>query len=118
MLCNFVLLRCHLFVEEIANKTKFDQILSGFSNQTPSLLRLKKVPKRFATRVRDGKGNIDIMFGSGISSHADEIITPNPDNVGAGLMNGLTRLNYAFDNSDEENLIIDFSAHLFFRFYK
>jgi hypothetical protein len=86
--------------EEIENKPKFDQTLSGFSNKTPSLLRLKKVPKRFATRVKDGGGNIDIMFGSGISSHADEIITPNPDNVGAGLLNGLTRLNYSFDPSN------------------
>jgi hypothetical protein len=86
--------------EEVENKPKFDQTLSGFSNSTPSLLRLKKVPKRFATRVKDGNGNIDIMFGSGISNNADEIIIPNPDNVGAGLMNGLTRLNYAFDPSN------------------
>jgi hypothetical protein len=86
--------------EEIANKPKFDQTLSGFSNKTPSLLRLKKVPKRFATRVKDGNGNIELMFGSGISSNADEIITPNPDNVGSGLLNGLTRLNYAFDPSN------------------
>ena len=86
--------------EEIANKPKFDQTLSGFSNKTPSLLRLKKVPKRYALRVRDGDGNIELMFGSGISSHADETITPNPDNVGAGLVNGLTRLNYAFDPSN------------------
>jgi hypothetical protein len=86
--------------EEIANKPKFDQTLSGFSNKTPSLLRLKKVPKRYALRVKDGNGSIELMFGSGISSHADEIITPNPDNVGAGLTNGLTRLNYAFDPSN------------------
>ena len=86
--------------EEIANKPKFDQTLSGFSNKTPSLLRLKKVPKRYALRVKDGLGNIELMFGSGISSNADEIITPNPDNVGSGLLNGLTRLNYAFDPSN------------------
>jgi hypothetical protein len=86
--------------EEIANKPKFDQTLSGFSNKTPSLLRLKKVPKRYALRVKDGSGNIELMFGSGVSSHADEIITPNPDNVGSGLLNGLTRLNYAFDPSN------------------
>ena len=86
--------------EEIANKPKFDQTLSGFSNKTPSLLRLRKVPKRFSLRVKDGEGNIELMFGSGISSNADEIITPNPDNVGSGLLNGLTRLNYAFDPSN------------------
>ena len=30
---------------------------------------------------------------------------------------GETRLNYAFDTSDEETSVIDISAHLFFRFY-
>ena len=32
-------------------------------------------------------------------------------------LGGETRLNYAFDKSDEENLVIDISTHLFFRFY-
>ena len=33
-------------------------------------------------------------------------------------LGGEGRLNYAFDNSKEENRIIEFSTHLFFRFYK
>ena len=33
-------------------------------------------------------------------------------------LGGETRLNYAFDTSDEKTSIIDFSTHLFFRFYK
>ena len=36
------------------------------------------------------------------------------DNFSIG---GETRLNYAFDTSDEETSVIDISAHLFFRFY-
>ena len=36
------------------------------------------------------------------------------DNFSLG---GETRLNYAFDKSDEENSVIDISTHLFFRFY-
>jgi hypothetical protein len=32
-------------------------------------------------------------------------------------LNGETRINYAFDNSDEKNSVIDISSHLFFRFY-
>jgi len=36
------------------------------------------------------------------------------DNFSLG---GETRLNFAFDKSDEENSVIDISTHLFFRFY-
>jgi phage-related baseplate assembly protein len=86
--------------EETPNKVRYDQHLSGFFNETPKLLRLKKVPRRFATRVVDSNGNIELMFGSGISSGADETIIPNPDNIGSGLINGLSRLNYAFDPSN------------------
>ena len=32
-------------------------------------------------------------------------------------LGGETRINYAFDNSDEKNSVIDISSHLFFRFY-
>ena len=32
-------------------------------------------------------------------------------------LDGETRINYAFDNSDEKNSVIDISSHLFFRFY-
>lgn len=86
--------------EELPNKPKNDQYLAGLFNETPKLLRLKKVPKRFATRIIDGDGNIELMFGSGISSGADELIVPNPDNIGSGKVNGLSRLNYSFDPSN------------------
>ena len=32
-------------------------------------------------------------------------------------LDGETRINYAIDNSDEKNSVIDISSHLFFRFY-
>ena len=70
--------------EELPNTTEYSIAMSGYSNETPSLLKLKRVPKRYTTRITD-EGSIDIQFGAGISSNADEEILPNPDNVGSAL---------------------------------
>jgi hypothetical protein len=51
---------------------------------TPSILELKKVQRRFATRFTS-LSNLQIQFGSGTSTDNDEEIIPNPDNVGIGL---------------------------------
>ena len=51
---------------------------------SPFLLQLKKVQRRFATRFTS-ETNLQIQFGAGNSSDTDESITPNPNNVGIGL---------------------------------
>ena len=51
---------------------------------TPSILELKKVQRRFATRFTS-LSNLQIQFGSGTSMDNDEEIIPNPNNVGIGL---------------------------------
>jgi hypothetical protein len=48
------------------------------------LLRLKKVQRRFATRVVSSN-TIQLQFGAGYPDDTDEEITPNPNNVGIGL---------------------------------
>jgi hypothetical protein len=48
------------------------------------LLRLKKVARRFATRLTS-LSNVQIQFGAGNSGTVDEEITPNANNVGIGL---------------------------------
>jgi hypothetical protein len=53
-------------------------------DNTPYLLRLKKVAKRFATRFTS-QTNLQIQFGAGSPDDIDEQITPNPNNVGLGL---------------------------------
>jgi len=53
-------------------------------NDTPYLLKLKKVQRRFATRFTS-LSNLQIQFGAGSPSNNDEEITPNPNNVGIGL---------------------------------
>lgn len=62
----------------------------------PYLLRLRKTPRRFVTRFTS-TGNLQIQFGSGITSDVDEVIIPNSDNVGLGLPYKQSKLTTAFD---------------------
>jgi len=54
------------------------------TDDTPFLLRLKKVQRRFATRFTS-LSNLQIQFGAGSPLDTDEEITPNGNNVGIGL---------------------------------
>ena len=85
--------------EERPNTAAYSITYSAFSNETPALLKLKKVPKRYITRVTDD-GEIQIQFGAGVSSAADEEILPNPDNVGSALYNSNGNLNQGLDPSN------------------
>ena len=53
-------------------------------DNTPYLLRLKKVARRFATRVLSPT-QIQLQFGAGSPDTVDEEIVPNANNVGIGL---------------------------------
>jgi hypothetical protein len=70
-------------------------------NTVPSILRLKKVPRRFVTRLTS-QGNLQIQFGAGINNSAsdDEVFLPDPTNVGMGTNQGLSRLDFAYDPSN------------------
>jgi len=70
-------------------------------NLVPSILRLKKVPRRFVTRLTS-QGNLQIQFGAGINTSVsdDEIFLPDPTNVGIGTNQGLSRLDFAYDPSN------------------
>ena len=85
--------------EELPNTTDYSIAMSAYANETPSLLKLKRVPKRFITRITDD-GTIDIQFGSGISQNADEEILPNPDNVGSALYGTSGNLDQGIDPSN------------------
>tara|TARA_R110002012_G_scaffold13587_1_gene57774 strand:- start:39 stop:1931 length:1893 start_codon:yes stop_codon:yes gene_type:complete len=85
--------------EEVENLGTNDPDLQQYNHQTPFLLKLKKVPKRFTTRVKkDSK--IELQFGAGISDKADEQIIPNPDNIGLGILDGRSKLDVAYDPSN------------------
>ena len=70
-------------------------------NLVPSILRLKKVPRRFVTRLTS-QGNLQIQFGAGINTSVsdDEVFLPDPTNVGMGTNQGLSRLDFAYDPSN------------------
>ena len=76
-----------------------DPSLYGDRNETPYLLKLKKAPRRFVTRVKPNN-QIEIQFGAGISDNPDEEFTPNPDNVGLPLVTGTSKLTQAWDPSN------------------
>ena len=85
--------------EELPNTTDYSLAMSAYANETPSLLKLKRVPKRYITRVTDD-GTIDIQFGAGVSSNSDEEILPNPDNVGSALYPSSGDLDQGIDPSN------------------
>jgi len=71
-------------LQDIANIPFNDPDLSQYRSTVPYILKLRKTARRFVSRVRDDE-RIELLFGSGVSSDADEEIVPNPRNVGHGL---------------------------------
>jgi len=71
-------------MQDIANIPFNDPDLSQYRSTVPYILKLRRTARRFVVRVRDDN-RVELQFGSGISSNADEEIIPNPKNVGSGL---------------------------------
>jgi hypothetical protein len=82
--------------EDIPNIKGNTPVLFEYQQETPYLLKLKKVPRRFVTRFTK-EGIMELHFGAGTSDLADEEIIPNPDNVGLGSHDGRTALTKAYD---------------------
>jgi hypothetical protein len=80
-------------VDYLAQDTVFDDVVNIpyndaelyiYRSSTPYLLKLRRTARRFVTRLREDN-RIELQFGSGVSSDADEELVPNPKNVGLGL---------------------------------
>ena len=88
-------------VDHLGQEMVFDSIKNTNINDpnkidnTPFLLKLKKVARRFATRFTS-LSNLQIQFGAGSPSDTTEEITPNPNNVGIGLPFKKDKLTTAF----------------------
>jgi len=74
-------------------------------SNTPCLLQLEQVQRRFVTRVIN-ETTLQLQFGAGTTADTDEVIVPNPNNVGLGLpfeKNKLTAAysptNFIFNNT-------------------
>jgi hypothetical protein len=70
--------------DSIKNTNINDPYLSQYSGDTPYLLQLKQVQRRFASRFLSAT-TLQLQFGAGTAANTDEEIIPNPDNVGLGL---------------------------------
>ena len=64
---------------DILNIKFNDEVLAEYKSTVPYILKLKRTPRRFITRLRDDN-KTELVFGSGISSDADEELIPNPKN--------------------------------------
>ena len=91
--------------EDVINKWGSDPSMSAYNYDAPYILKLRRTAKRFTTHVK-ADNKTQLWFGAGISSQPDELIVPNPSNVGMGLpygnttqnyMNGTTYVDVAFD---------------------
>ena len=85
--------------ETIENTSLNDPTYSQYQNDTPYMLRLIKSSRRFITRVTEDD-RTEVRFGAGISDNPDEVIIPNPDNVGSALGFGVSKLDESFDPSN------------------
>jgi hypothetical protein len=87
-----------IFVPTV-NTAQNDPNLSQYNDTVPYLLKLIKVPRRFIKRFK-ADNQLQLQFGPGISSGADEEIIPNSDNIGLGLPYGVDKMTTAFDPSN------------------
>ena len=85
--------------EQIENNADNSSDFNQYNGDTPYLLSLNRVPKRFITRFEDEQ-TLVIQFGAGISYNADEEIIPNPDNVGSSLYNIVGDIDQGIDPSN------------------
>jgi hypothetical protein len=86
-----------IFIEQPNIQSNSD--LYTNSSDVPYILEVQKVPRRFSIKV-NSDNTMDLQFGSGDTSMNDEIILPNPKNVGLGLANSINRLNDGIDPSN------------------
>ena len=88
--------------EPIKNDSPFgpDVNAKGDVESVPFILNLKKVPRRFVSRFKS-RTQLEVQFGAGTNQdNVEEVITPNPDNVGIGLPTSIDKMRTAFNPSN------------------
>jgi len=84
---------------EIKNTSENDKTLSQYNSTVPYLLKLKKVARRFTSRIRSDK-KVELQFGSGVSDDPDELLIPNPTNIGSNIFGSVSFSNNPIDPSN------------------
>jgi len=80
--------------EPIPNNTINDPTRTA--SDTPNILKLKSVQRRFTARIVN-ENTVQLQFGAGTTNDSDEVVVPNPDNIGLGLPYGQSKLTTAYD---------------------
>jgi len=62
--------------EEVKNISSNNTGLEDYNQETPYVLKLKKVPKRYITRI-EPNGSLSIQFGAGVSTTLEDLV-PDP----------------------------------------
>ncbi len=85
-------------VPYLAQETIFEPTNNAVSASSgiDYLLKLKRVPQRFVTRIKS-TGSIELQFGAGVSTKLDTEIIPTLDNINLGLIPSVS------DNIDNYN---------------
>jgi len=87
----------NLIYEETQNTRIIDPEFSQFNEVTPYLLKLRKTGRRFTSDLNEELKTV-INFGAGNSNIADELLIPNPGNMGLSLPYGnISNLDNAWD---------------------
>ena len=84
--------------QQVQNTAFNDPDAAVYGSETPYLLRLQKVPRRFITRtLEDG---LEIQFGAGISNTPDEELLATPDQIGIANAIGKADTDASLDPSN------------------
>jgi len=81
--------------EKLQNTTYNDPDAAVYSSETPYLMKLKRVPRRFISRVTED--GIEVQFGSGVSSSPDEELLATPENISLSLPTGKDDIDWSVD---------------------
>jgi len=74
---------------QLRNIAANDKDLAQYNDTAPYLLKLQKTARRFTSRIRGDK-SMELQFGAGVSDDADELLIPNPANVGSNVFGSVT----------------------------
>ena len=80
-------------VPYLAQSTIFDKAANPTSGSdgVPYLVQLKRAPRRYVSRFLSDN-TLQLEFGAGVSNASDSTILPTPDNIGLGLVPGISNL--------------------------
>ena len=101
--------------EDVINNWASDPLMSQYNYDAPYILKLRRTARRFTTHVR-ADNYTELWFGAGVSTQADEVIVPNPDNIGMQLPYGNTAGNY-MNGTDFVDVAFDPANTMFTRAY-